>query len=114
MVNEVLIDGVTVEETELLNILAAKAILDKAIKGRADKELAELDRRKSAILSFLETGQPPKTSEVPSIPKYQDPTTGKTWSGKGKRPGWFDPDRADYFLIQKVTVADAPVPDTTF
>lgn len=119
MVNEVLIDGNVVDETELLDILAARAILDKNIKGRTERELAELERRKSAILAFMESGQfaldtPKAKSETPSAPKYQDPTTGKTWSGKGKRPGWFDPDRADYFLIQKVTVADAPVPDTTF
>lgn len=25
----------------------------------------------------------------PSVPKYRDSATGKTWSGHGKRPGWF-------------------------
>ena len=25
--------------------------------------------------------------------KYRDPESGKTWSGKGKRPGWFDSER---------------------
>lgn len=105
MINEVLIDGKVIEETELMDILSARAILDKTIKSRADRELSELDRRKNEILAFLETGQlsiekPLIKSETPSVPKYQDPATGKTWSGKGKRPGWFDPDRAADFLIQ--------------
>ena len=24
-----------------------------------------------------------------TLPKYRDPVTGKTWTGHGKRPGWF-------------------------
>lgn len=104
MVNEVLIDGKVIEETELFDLLSARAILDKAIKGRTERELAELERRKSEILAFMESGQfvldaPKAKSETPSVPKYRDPETGKTWSGKGKRPGWFDADRAEDFLI---------------
>lgn len=30
-----------------------------------------------------------KTSAVVSMPKYRDPTTGKTWTGRGPRPAWF-------------------------
>lgn len=104
MITEVLIDGKVVEETQLFDILCAKAMLEKVIKGRMERELAELDRRKNEILSFLETGQPEMEQEIknkiPSAPKYRDPATGKTWSGKGKRPGWFDSDRAADFLIE--------------
>lgn len=25
----------------------------------------------------------------PSVAKYRDPASGKTWTGVGKRPGWF-------------------------
>lgn len=32
-------------------------------------------------------------------PKYRDPATGKTWSGKGRAPRWFDKDKAKSFLI---------------
>jgi len=32
-------------------------------------------------------------------PKYRDPITGKTWSGKGRMPNWYDPNREAEFLI---------------
>jgi DNA-binding protein H-NS len=42
-------------------------------------------------------------------PKYQDPATGKTWNGLGKRPGWLVGDK-DAFLIatQTEAVGDTP------
>lgn len=31
-----------------------------------------------------------KATDVPKgVPKYRDPASGKTWTGNGKRPGWF-------------------------
>jgi DNA-binding protein H-NS len=32
---------------------------------------------------------PKKAKKQPTPPKYRDPATGKTWTGHGKRPGWF-------------------------
>lgn len=34
----------------------------------------------------------------PLPPKYRDPKTGKTWSGRGRAPGWLGKNR-DRFLI---------------
>lgn len=28
-------------------------------------------------------------TKTASVAKYKDPATGKTWTGVGKRPGWF-------------------------
>lgn len=33
-------------------------------------------------------------------PKYRDPKTGKTWSGRGRTPGWIGK-RRERFLIQE-------------
>lgn len=33
-------------------------------------------------------------------PKYRDPATGKTWSGQGRAPRWFDKSNPTAFLIQ--------------
>ncbi|RQU49449.1 H-NS histone family protein [Burkholderia cenocepacia] len=33
-------------------------------------------------------------------PKYQDPKTGATWSGRGREPSWIKGKRRDRFLIQ--------------
>ena len=30
-----------------------------------------------------------KQKKQPAPAKYRDPATGKTWTGHGKRPGWF-------------------------
>lgn len=36
-------------------------------------------------------------SKVP--PKYRDPATGQTWTGRGKAPKWIDGKNRDQFLI---------------
>lgn len=28
-------------------------------------------------------------AKTPAQPKYKDPESGRTWTGHGKRPGWF-------------------------
>lgn len=33
-----------------------------------------------------------------SPPKYVDPNTGKTWSGRGHQPGWIVGNRDDYLI----------------
>jgi len=32
-------------------------------------------------------------------PKYRDPATGKTWTGRGKAPKWIDGKDRSKFLI---------------
>lgn len=41
-----------------------------------------------------------KTAKVPLPPKYRDPKTGATWSGRGRAPAWLgkNPNR---FLIEE-------------
>lgn len=38
------------------------------------------------------------TSKAPVAPKYRDPKTGATWSGRGRAPAWIGKNR-DRFLI---------------
>lgn len=33
-------------------------------------------------------------------PKYQDPKTGATWTGRGRAPAWIDGKNRDRFLIK--------------
>ncbi|AXF24039.1 H-NS histone [Burkholderia pyrrocinia] len=35
----------------------------------------------------------------PATPKYQDPKTGKTWSGRGREPSWIKGKKRERFLI---------------
>ncbi|HTH76400.1 MAG TPA: H-NS histone family protein [Trinickia sp.] len=51
-------------------------------------------------LGFAEAarrGRPPKKAPLP--PKYQDPKSGNTWSGRGKPPKWIVGKNRDRFLI---------------
>ncbi|RKP45617.1 H-NS histone family protein [Trinickia fusca] len=53
-------------------------------------------------LGFAEAarrGRPPKKAPLP--PKYQDPKTGNTWSGRGKPPKWIAGKNRDRFLIEQ-------------
>lgn len=34
-------------------------------------------------------------------PKYRDPKTGATWSGRGRMPGWLEGKNRERFLIQE-------------
>ncbi|HVE10115.1 MAG TPA: H-NS histone family protein [Paraburkholderia sp.] len=42
-------------------------------------------------------GRPPKKAPLP--PKYRDPKTGSTWSGRGKPPKWIAGKSRERFLI---------------
>ncbi|KWN83019.1 H-NS family nucleoid-associated regulatory protein [Burkholderia stagnalis] len=39
------------------------------------------------------------SARVPLPPKYRDPKTGATWSGRGKAPGWIAGKKRERFLI---------------
>lgn len=43
-------------------------------------------------------GRPRTTARSESVPMYQDPKTGKTWSGRGRAPSWLGKNR-DRFRI---------------
>ena len=36
-----------------------------------------------------------------SAPRYRDPKTGATWSGRGREPAWIKGGRRDRFLIER-------------
>lgn len=41
---------------------------------------------------------------VKVAPKYRDPLTGKTWTGRGKTPAWIGAGNKDAFLISQPAV----------
>jgi len=46
-------------------------------------------------------GFKPKRKGVKATPKYRDPATGVTWSGRGKEPTWMRGRDRDDFLIKE-------------
>lgn len=39
-------------------------------------------------------------SKTNSVPKYRNPKTGETWTGRGRAPGWLTGKNRDRFLIE--------------
>lgn len=59
------------------------------------------------IFPNLRVSAKTKKATKPLAPKYRDPKTGATWSGRGKPPAWMSPaiksdTRAQYLITQKV------------
>jgi len=95
-----------------LDLLAQKAELDKAIAEAQGAESAEaIETCRELIERFNLTpgdlfgkvkkphglkGQKRASVE----PKYRDPATGATWTGRGKAPRWLGENRAAFLIAQ--------------
>ncbi len=94
-------------------LIAQKAALDKQ-KADLEKQIAEtLKAERAGVINQIKTlmadhgitvgdltvkaGRPPKAAAAPAeggtptrkvAPKFRDPATGDTWSGRGLKPKW--------------------------
>jgi DNA-binding protein H-NS len=41
-----------------------------------------------------------RVMKTPAQPKYRDPKTGVTWSGRGREPAWIKGKKRERFLIE--------------
>ncbi|MGU7811612.1 H-NS histone family protein [Burkholderia sp. AW49-1] len=89
------------------------------LKAQADALLAQAEEARQAELETVleqiracvqEYGLSPEqifgrkrarngAGRQPATPKYQDPKTGKTWSGLGREPSWIKGKKRERFLI---------------
>jgi DNA-binding protein H-NS len=69
--------------------------IDRELESRKNKERKEIAKQIHELAAsigmtpdeLLASG--PKTRKrTPVAPKYRDPDTGKTWSGRGRKPAW--------------------------
>jgi len=63
----------------------------KAEKHELEKRLAVLDRGMGTIVRVDErqlVGEKPRRKYPRVLPKYRNPQTSETWSGRGKLPRW--------------------------
>ena len=76
--------------TEVVNVIAEirHKIVEYGLTAQ-DLGFAESARR----------GRPPRKAPLP--PRYQDPKTGSTWSGRGKPPKWIAGKNRERFLIEQ-------------
>lgn len=100
-----------------MELLAQKGALEERLAVMRQNEVAEVVARIQQLMSDYgitvddivgkrRRGRPPASAASPVAstkaalpPKYQDPKTGATWSGRGRAPAWLGKNR-NKFLIE--------------
>jgi DNA-binding protein H-NS len=83
-------------EVSLEQLLEKKSELDARIAQiQADEKAAVIKTILDAMnlhgLTVRDLGGAKKTRKLGAVAaKYRDPVSGATWSGRGRRPKWFD------------------------
>ncbi|WP_071775119.1 H-NS histone family protein [Burkholderia ubonensis] len=77
-------------------IIAAREAEREAAIGQIKELMKEFDL---SVLDLQEKVHKRNSRRMSTVPKYRDPATGKTWSGRGRQPAWLGNDPAA-FLIQ--------------
>ena len=86
----------------------AEALAAQAEKARLEEVQAVIERIRETVAEYGLTpddvfgrrrAKRGGTPGQPVAPKYQDPKTGATWSGRGREPGWIKGKKRERFLI---------------
>jgi DNA-binding protein H-NS len=91
--------------SEVTTLLAEQAALEKALSEAREKEmrlaLIEIvQKMREYDISLSEVlGRRPGEQHAEVQPKYRDPVTGATWSGRGRVPHWIVGQDRDPFLV---------------
>ncbi|MCG3783293.1 H-NS family nucleoid-associated regulatory protein [Delftia acidovorans] len=92
--------------TDYQTLLARKAELEAQIaaaqaeaKAQAVAQVRALIQEHGLTTADVFTAQGKKTKGSVGAPKYRDPATGATWTGRGKPPNWINgKDRAAFAI----------------
>lgn len=96
----------------LKELMAQKEALEKQILATRESEYRDAITRVKAIVTEFglsagdvfggaaRAGRKSGKTGVKVAPKYRDPATGKTWSGRGVAPAWIKDRNRDDFLIR--------------
>ncbi len=77
----------SIETMEMNELLDLKAQVEARIESLAAEELSQLEERMERLRPYVKgSGRGRPGSKA--APKYRDPRTGKTWSGRGRTPVW--------------------------
>ncbi|MFM0756139.1 H-NS histone family protein [Paraburkholderia strydomiana] len=89
------------------DLLAQKEQLEKLIAEAHKKEAAAaLERVRAVVAEFGFTpedvfGKPGGKGRRAAAPKYRNPETGDTWSGRGRAPHWIKDQDLERFRIKE-------------
>jgi DNA-binding protein H-NS len=105
---------------EISQLLTKQAALDNALSEAREKEtrlaLIEIvQKMREYDISLYELmGRKPGEQPSDVQPKYRDPDTGATWSGRGRAPQWIVGKDRERLLIGKVGFSKLQGQETLF
>lgn len=101
-------------QTSYKELIVQREALEQKIQAARKAELTEaVSKVRSIVAEYSLTAEdvfPParanrKESSVHKVEaKYRNPTTGETWTGRGKSPKWIANEDRQKFLIQPALV----------
>jgi DNA-binding protein H-NS len=80
-------------------LLAQREQLDKQIKEAIAREKADGIAKAKLIIEQFSRKAGGKSAGGKVAPKYRNPSTGETWTGRGKAPKWIEGRDRSNFLI---------------
>ncbi len=94
----------------LQQLLEQKAAIEKAIADARQNEIKDAIARARAIIDQFgltaedlfggKRGRKSGGGGGKVAPKYRDPATGATWTGRGRTPKWMEGKNRDAYLIK--------------
>jgi DNA-binding protein H-NS len=82
-------------------LLQQRQALEAQIAAARQNEVAEFGLTAQDIFPSGRRGRAASTGAGSvGVPKYRDPATGATWTGRGKPPNWINGKDRDQFLIE--------------
>jgi DNA-binding protein H-NS len=108
------------QSVEIAQLRTQREALDRQLAEAKEQEtqhvLGEIVQkmREYGITPDELMGRKPSAQPAESSPKYRDPVSGSTWSGRGRAPAWIaDKDRNE-FLVDKRSAARSMVQAALF
>ena len=88
-------------------LLQQRELLEQKIsEARTQENAAAIEKVKALVADFgltvddiFSTGKTRVKSVVKVAPKFRNPATGDTWTGRGKPPKWIQGQERDQYLI---------------
>ena len=89
-------------------LLAQREALEQQIAAARKSEVASAVQEIKSLIEafgltqddvFSTAKQKPMREKVSVAPKYRDPATGATWTGRGKAPKWIEGQDREKFAI---------------
>lgn len=92
--------------SNIAELLAQKEAIEQRIRELRKSERIEVIAKVRETIAAFDIsadelfGRKAKASRGKVAPKYRDPVSGKTWTGRGRAPRWLDGRSPGDFLIR--------------